>query len=362
MHLKFTFLSPLTNLFYTAVSWVLLRWHQFFTLLGMPRNGGLTWSLSIVFLVITARLLLFRFFIKQVHYTRHMQKMAPEIAKLKEKHKGDKQAQQRAMMELQQEQGLNMLAGCLPMLLQIPVFISLFHVLRHLANASQGNRSTHNLTLYGFSQSETLSAARAKLFGAPLASSFHDKTSKVIALGGDLSTVRTVTIVLALISAGATFVTQRQSTRNAPTPPTGQAAQIQKLMLYIIPVMVLGSGVFFPLGVLLYWFTSNLWTMGQQFYIYRYHPVDEAPAPAPVGVVGKSLAPKPGAKPVANRDRRPSISGATAVSTVNNDPRPTARSSTPRPGARPTAGKAAVGKPAVGKPAVKRPAPRNKKR
>ena len=351
--MKFTFLSPLTNIFYTAVSWVLLRWHQLFTLLGMNADSGLTWALSIVFLVITARLLLFRFFIKQVHYTRHMQKMAPEIAKLKEKHKGDKQAQQRAMMELQQEQGLNMLAGCLPMLLQIPVFISLFHVLRHLANASQGNRSARNLTLYGFSKHETLSAANAKLFGAPLASSFHDAASKVQALGGDLATVRTVTMVLAVISAAATFVTQLQSARNAPTPPTGQAAQIQKLMLYIIPVMVLGSGVFFPLGVLLYWFTSNIWTMGQQFYIYRFHPVDAEPTPPPVGVVGKSLAPKPGAKPVGNRERRAPLNGTTtSTAAVNAESRPAARSSTPRPGARPNGAR----------PAAKRPAPRNKKR
>ena len=102
-----TFLSPLTNVLYTAVSWVLLRWHQLFTALGMDPKGGFTWALSIVFLVITARVLLFRFFIKQVHYTRQMQKLAPEIAKLKEKHKGDRQAQQQAMMQLQQDQGLN---------------------------------------------------------------------------------------------------------------------------------------------------------------------------------------------------------------------------------------------------------------
>ena len=159
-----TFLSPLTNVLYTAVSWVLLRWHQLFTAVGMNPDGGFTWALSIVFLVITARVLLFRFFIKQVHYTRQMQKLAPEIAKLKEKHKGDRQAQQQAMMQLQQDQGLNMLAGCLPMFLQIPVFISLFHVLRHLSNSADST-SLHQLTLYGFSKSETLSAAQARLFG-----------------------------------------------------------------------------------------------------------------------------------------------------------------------------------------------------
>lgn len=358
MKLHITFLSPITNIFYTAVSWVLLRWHQLFTALGLNPDSGLTWALSIIFLVVTARLLLFRFFIKQVHYTRHMQRMAPEIAKLKEKHKDDRQAQQRAMMELQQEQGLNMLAGCLPMLLQIPVFISLFHVLRHLANSSGAGTSQRNLTLYGFSAGETKSAAVAKLFGdAPLASSFHDSAAQVHLLGGDLGTVRTVTIILAIISAGATFVTQLQSQRNAPTAPTGQQASIQKLMLYIIPIMVLGSGVLFPLGVLLYWFSSNLWTMGQQFYIYRFHPIEAAPAPAPVGVAGKALAPKPGAKPMSNRERRPSSStavnpGPVTPAPVTAESRPAARSSAPRPGARPNSAR----------PPAKRTVPRNKKR
>jgi YidC/Oxa1 family membrane protein insertase len=313
VHPQLTFLRPLTNVLYTAVSWVLLRWHQLFSALGMDPNGGFTWALSIVFLVITARVLLFRFFIKQVHYTRQMQKLAPEIAKLKEKHKGDRQAQQQAMMQLQQDQGLNMLAGCLPMFLQIPVFISLFHVLRHLSNSADST-SLHQLTLYGFSKSETLSAANATLFGkAPLASSFHDSAHNVQLLGGDLSTLRTVTIVLALISAGATFLTQKQVQRNATTAPTGQAASIQKIMLYFIPLSVLVSGIIFPLGVLFYWFTSNLWTMGQQFYIYRYHPVDDdAVAAGAVAAPGRALAPRPGAKPV-TRDRRPSGSTASAV-------------------------------------------------
>src|ERR1700712_3809385 len=155
----------------------------------MDTGGGITWALSIVFLVITARLLLFRFFLKQVQYQRHMQELAPQIAKLKEKHKGDRQKLQQEMMKLQQEQGLNVLAGCLPMFLQIPGFLGLFHVLRHLANSSGykppfPDRAHDLLTLYGFSVNETLSAAQAKLFGsAPLASSFHDSAAKVEKLG-----------------------------------------------------------------------------------------------------------------------------------------------------------------------------------
>ncbi len=365
-----TFLSPLTNVLYTAVSWVLLRWHQLFSALGMDPNGGFTWALSIVFLVITARVLLFRFFIKQVHYTRQMQKLAPEIAKLKEKHKGDRQAQQQAMMQLQQDQGLNMLAGCLPMFLQIPVFISLFHVLRHLARSADST-SERQLTLYGFSRSETVSAAKARLFGdAPLASSFHDSAHSVAVLGGDLGTLRIVTIVLALISAAATFLTQKQVQRNATTAPTGQAASIQKVMLYFIPLSVLVSGIIFPLGVLFYWFTSNLWTMGQQFYIYRYHPIDDEAVAAVAGPT-RALAPRPGAKPV-SRDRRSTGSTAavpSAAGTSGSVPVPNEAADTTAN--RPIANRAGATKPNVArsgqrpsgaKPPQKRSAQKRKRR
>ena len=150
------------NFLYVAVSWVLLRWHDLFTLLGFSDSSGFGWALSIVFLVITARLLLVRLFIKQVHYTRNMQKMQPKIQKLREKYKTDRAALNREMMKLQQEEGFNPLSGCLPMVLQIPVFIGLYHVLRHISNSNSlcaraakglhmSSRQQDLLSLYTFS-------------------------------------------------------------------------------------------------------------------------------------------------------------------------------------------------------------------
>jgi len=295
---------------YSAVSWVLLRWHALFTLVGLDTDGGVGWTLSIVFLVITARLLLFRFFVKQVHYQRRMQEMQPKIKKLQEKHKGDKAALQREMMALQQAEGFNPISGCLPMFLQIPVFISLFHVLKHLSN-SVGLPAGHpSLKLYTFTEAQTLSAAKAKLFGAPLAASLRESGTKIHdVLGGDVSTTRVVTITLVLVSALATYITQRAVIANQTTPAEGQAAMIQKLMLVGIPLSVVGSGFVFPLGVLLYWFTSNVWTMGQQFYIHRFHPhpssVPAPAAPASAGDSSRSLAPKVGAKPTKAKGSRP---------------------------------------------------------
>ena len=294
---------------YTAVSWVLLRWYQLFTALGMSKTGGLTWSLSIIMLVVTARLLMFRFFVKQVHYQRRMQEIQPKIKKLQEKHKGDRAALQREMMAMQQAEGFNPISGCLPMFLQIPIFIALFHVLKHMSNSVTLQRGNPKLSLYGFTESQTLAAANAKLFHAPLAASLHESAAKILLLGGHVATTRTVTLILVLISAAATFITQRAVIANQTTPAEGQAAMIQKLMMVGIPVSVIFSGFIFPLGVLLYWFTSNLWTMFQQFYIFKFHPhTPGANAPAATVVEpSKSTAPKVGQKPVNPKGARPTV-------------------------------------------------------
>ena len=145
------------NFLYVAVSWVLLRWHDLFDALGLGANWS--WTLSVIFLVITARVLLFRLFVKQVHYQRNMQKMQPKIQKLREKYKDDRGELNRQMMKLQQDEGFNPLTGCLPMFLQIPVFLGLYHVLRHLSNSfplcrGVGGGSGHSslLSLYTFSK------------------------------------------------------------------------------------------------------------------------------------------------------------------------------------------------------------------
>jgi YidC/Oxa1 family membrane protein insertase len=350
---------------YVAVSWVMLRWHDLFSAIGLGVNWS--WALSIVFLVITARLLLFRLFIRQVHYTRNMQKMQPKIQSLREKYKNDRAELNRQMMKLQQEEGFNPLSGCLPMFLQIPVFIGLYHVLRHLSNVNPSCQALahhqplsaaaqHSLTLYTFSQAETCQASTAKIFDAPLAASFHDSSAFIRDnLGGDPTSTRWVLIVLLIISAVATLATQLLVRASATTTPEGTAATVQRLMLWVIPIGVLASGLLFnfPLGVLLYWFTSNLWTLAQQGYIVRYHPPTEEPV-KPVGELGKKLAPRPGQRPV----RMTKADAAPAEATETEEPADTAppRPSTPRPGQRPN-------RPGGGKrPPAKRPTQAKKRR
>ena len=168
-------------------------------------------------------------------------------------------------MALQKERGVNPLAGCLPILPQIPVFLALFHVLRRLAPGAEG--------LYGWSDELTDEAARAKLFGAPISASFNMTGAKETAILeiADYTTIRIVAFVLIVIMCFTTFFTQKQiMSRSGPVE--GQAATVQKFMLYGMPLSLFVSGFFFPIGVLLYWFTNNLWTLGQQFFILRKMP------------------------------------------------------------------------------------------
>lgn len=286
------------NWLYTAISWVLLRWHDLFSLF-MPAGNGWTWVLSIVFLVISLRLLLFPLFVKQVHSMQAMQKLSPQIAAIRKKYKDDKQAQTRAMMEVQREAGVNPLGGCLPLLAQTPVFIALYHVLRHL----QPGRDP---TLYGWSREKFDSAVGAKILGAPLPASFRSSSAELHRLTADPSSTRIVIIVLLVLSCAATFITQRQSYARNKNNLEGQQAMIQKFMLYVIPFGLLFTGTIFPfpLGVLIYWVSNNVWTMGQQYYIFKRIARRDAATAEATAVDVKALAPKPGQKPTQPKNAR----------------------------------------------------------
>jgi YidC/Oxa1 family membrane protein insertase len=287
------------------------QWHSLFSTFLDPA-GGITWALSIMFLVVTVRLILFPLFVKQIKSQRAMQELQPEIAKLRKQYGSDRQGMSQAMMALQKERGVNPLAGCLPVLPQIPVFLSLFHVLRRLAPGKEG--------LYSWSDQLTDQAARAELFGAPISASFNMSGPKADALldvtGGYMS-IRAVAAVLIVIMCCTTFFTQKQIMKRSG-PVEGQAATVQRLMLYGMPLSLLASGFFFPIGVLLYWTTNNLWTLGQQFFILRKMPPPGSPAALAKAAAEnppidpRTLAPKPGAKPVRTKAGRPA--GATAVS------------------------------------------------
>jgi YidC/Oxa1 family membrane protein insertase len=245
-----------------------------------------------------------------------MQEVQPEIQKLRAQYGSDRQGFSQAVMALQKERGVNPLAGCLPILPQIPVFISLFHVLRRLAPGAPG--------LYGWSDELTDQAAKAELFGAPISASFNmmsPKEEAILALPGvNYGSIRTVCLFLIPLMCLTTFFTQRQIMKRSG-PVEGQAATVQKLMLYGMPLSLFVTGFFFPIGVLIYWVVNNSWTFGQQFFILRKMPppgsaAHKAKAAADKPAVDpRTLAPKPGAKPVRTKPGRPAETTATTTTT-----------------------------------------------
>jgi YidC/Oxa1 family membrane protein insertase len=239
----------------------MVGWHWLFSLV-LPEDSGAAWALSIVGLVVVVRILLIPLFVRQIKSMRNMQLIQPQMRELQKKYGHDRERLSQEMMALYKETGTNPFSSCLPILAQAPVFFVLFHTLNGIASGEA----------YGaFGQYPDLfeSLSQSTIFGAPLAASFA--TAYDYPNG---ATTRIIAAVMVVLMTATTFFTQRQLMRqNMPKAALeGPFAQQQKILLYVLPLMFLFSGYAFPLGVVLYWLTSNIWTMGQQFYVIRRMP------------------------------------------------------------------------------------------
>ncbi|MEW1660490.1 MULTISPECIES: membrane protein insertase YidC [unclassified Streptomyces] len=254
-----TILSPL----YYAVSWIIVQFHSFFSLIFDP-NSGAAWGLAIVSLVVLIRVCLIPLFVKQIKATRNMQALQPKMKAIQERYKSDKQRQSEEMMKLYKESGTNPLSSCLPILAQSPFFISLYQVLSHIAQ---------NKTVGFIDPTLLASAQKAHIFGAPLAAKFMDSAAKIESLGASVTHVRVVTVIMIVLMSASQFYTQRQlMTKNVDLTVKTPFMQQQKMLMYVFPVMFAVFGINFPVGVLVYWLTTNVWTMGQQMYVIRRNP------------------------------------------------------------------------------------------
>jgi len=256
----FAILRPLE----IVVADIMVVWHTMLTWLGMSSDSGATWALSIVGLVVTIRVILIPLFVKQIKASRAMQMIAPELKAVQAKYKGKKdqasrEAMSRETMELYSKHKTNPFSSCLPMLVQAPIFFALFRVLNgELKDDAAG---------IGWLTAELAREANsATLFGANLSDTF-------IKADGNIQ-VQIVAALLIVMMVATTFLTQHQLTRkNMPASALeGPMAQQQKVLMYILPFIFVISGPNFPIGVLIYWATTNLWTMGQQFYVIRRNP------------------------------------------------------------------------------------------
>jgi YidC/Oxa1 family membrane protein insertase len=249
---------------YYAISAVLLGWHWLFSLV-LPARGGMSWVLSIVGLTIVIRAALIPLFVKQINASRNMQLIQPKVKELQKKYGHDREKLAQETMALYRESGTNPFASCLPLLVQSPIFIALFRLLDQAAKNNKAN---------GFmSQAQAESFGQAKLFD-------HIPIKLTFVHNGGLVSVQVLAAILVVAMTVTTFTTQRQlMTKNMPADAmTGQYAQQQKMLLYVLPVVFAVGGVAFPIGVLCYWTTTNLWTMGQQFYVIRRNPAPGTPA------------------------------------------------------------------------------------
>ncbi len=255
--------NPLT-LLENLVSWVLVAFHGLFAPIFGEASGA-AWGLAIIFLVVLIRIALIPLFVKQIKSQRNMQIIQPKVKEIQKKYAGDRERQSQELMKLYKETGTNPLSSCLPLLAQAPIFFALFHVLQGIAQSKA----------YGVMTDKLIEQARsAEIFGAPIYGTLthRDETNHPTATFW-------VTLIMIILMTATTFITQRQMIVKNSAKDNPMVQQ-QKIMLYVFPVIFAVTGINFPVGVLLYWFTTNVWTMGQQFYVIRNSPQPDTPAHA----------------------------------------------------------------------------------
>ncbi|MBF0696581.1 membrane protein insertase YidC [Actinomyces bowdenii] len=254
-----------------VVAWVMVYIHKGLVLLGLPDGPGVAWVLSIIGLTIVVRILIMPLFVRQIRASRGLQLMQPELQALQAKYKGKKdpesqKRQQEEMMALYRKHGTNPLSSCLPILVQMPIFFALFRVLASLQNVAEGTYAGHS-SIGPLTAELARDVQASTVFGASLSSSF---------MNSDGLQVKIVTVIMIIIMSVTQWYTMAQlsmknmpeSTKNSDNP----MIRSQRIMITVMPIVFAVTGVNFQIGVLVYWVTSNLWTMGQQFFTIRNMP------------------------------------------------------------------------------------------
>lgn len=259
-----------------AVAWVMVYIHKFLVLIGVgkPDAPGVAWVLSIIGLTVFVRILIMPLFVKQIRASRGMQLMQPELQALQAKYKGKKdpasrQRQQEEMMALYRKHGTNPFSSCMPILIQMPIFFALFRVLANLGKVADSSGYGGHSAIGPLTADLAEQVQNSTVFGASLSSSFMNSS--------DL-TVKIVTVIMIIAMSATQWYTMAQlSMKNMPESSKNSdnpMMRSQRMMMTVMPLFFAFTGVQFQIGVLIYWVTSNLWTMGQQFYT-----INRMPAP-----------------------------------------------------------------------------------
>ncbi len=222
-------------------------------------NAGLSWGMSIIALTVCTRALLIPLTYKQLKGMRAMQALQPQIKELQAKYKNDKQRMQQEMMRFYKENKVNPFASCIPLVAQLPVFITLFYVLRHELPPDMGCPAAGHCAAYG----------AEFLF-------IKDLTAK--ATGAELIVLIVLYVGTQLASGYFMSVTADKS---------------QRTMMFILPLIFVPFILSFPAGLILYWITTNIWTIGQQYTIQKVIPMPVAATPAGAAAIAAAKPPPP---------------------------------------------------------------------
>jgi YidC/Oxa1 family membrane protein insertase len=270
MDLFATILAP----FKWLVSAIMVGFHDGLSAIGMPPANGWTWTLSIIGLVLVIRAALIPVFVKQIKAQRGMQLLQPDLKKMQDKYKGktdqlSRQAMAQEQMALYKKHGTNPFSACLPMLIQMPFFFALFQVLSGISTAKNNGEGIGAMSAEQVKQFD-----ESTIFGAPLSASLLHGG------GGNQVSVWILSIVMILAMTASQFITQKQimAKNMSEEAMASPFMRQQKMMLYILPLVFGVGGINFPIGVLIYWTTTNLWTIGQQFFVIRRMPTPGSPA------------------------------------------------------------------------------------
>jgi YidC/Oxa1 family membrane protein insertase len=290
---------------YYPVSWIMWLWYKLFSALLGPSNF-FAWALAVMFLVFSLRALLYKPFVRQIRTTRQMQELQPQIKALQKKYGKDRQRMALEMQKLQREHGFNPILGCLPMLAQIPVFIGLYHVLRSF-NRTTGGFGQQSMSVienrlhgnYIFSAREVGYFLDANLWGAPIGASMTQRGGLEAFTDFSRPAVIAVGTPVMILAGIATYFNSRASVaRQSPEAAANpQTAMMNKLALYVFPLGVVVGGPFLPLAIILYWFSNNIWTFGQQHYVFGMIEKEDEAKKQEVIERRAANAPAPGAKP-----------------------------------------------------------------
>lgn len=306
------------NFIYWPISAILWFWHKVVSFVISP-DSGVSWVLAIVLLTFTIRALLVKPTVNQMRSMRRMQEFQPHMEEIRKKYANDQQKMMEETRKLQKEMGVNPIAGCIPMLVQIPVFIGLFHVLRSFNRTGTGtgqlglsveqNRATAN---YIFNPDDVQSFLDARLFGVPLSAYITMPKEMYDGFGGGFTQMNIISVAAPLIliivvatHLNARLSVDRQKARIASgkqKPAANSQMQMQtdmmnRMMLWFMPLTILFTGVLWHIGLLFYMVSNNIWTFFQQRAVFAKMDAEEEAELAAKKESKRATAPKPGQRP-----------------------------------------------------------------